>query len=97
MVKHVVIFKFEGSDSERRKLAAEFKAVLDTLPSKIEVLQDIEVCLNENPAESCDVVLTAVVPALADVEIYSKHPAHQAAVALIKGHVALRACVDYEI
>ncbi|MDE6131348.1 MAG: Dabb family protein, partial [Muribaculaceae bacterium] len=43
-----------------------------------------------------DVVLTAVVPTMADVDIYAKHPAHVAAAGLLAGHKADRACVDYE-
>lgn len=97
MIKHIVVFRFEGDAESRRRLAIEFKNVLDTLPAKIPCLADIEVGINENPAEQCDVVLTASVPTIEDVEVYAKHPAHQAAVAIIKGHVALRACVDYEI
>ncbi len=52
--------------------------------------------INENPAESWDVVLTAVVPAMADVAVYAAHPAHVAAAALLAGHKESRACVDYE-
>lgn len=96
MVKHIVSFKLNGTDSERRALAEQFKAALVALPSQIEPLQSIEVGLNQNPAEEWDIVLTAVVPTMADVSVYAKHPAHVAAAATVKGHVACRACVDYE-
>ena len=76
-------------------MAEAFKAALLELPSKIDVLQSIEVGINENPAESWDVVLTAIVPTMADVEVYAKHPAHVAAAGLLAGHKADRACVDY--
>ncbi len=56
----------------------------------------MEVGLNENPAEEWDVVLTAVVPTMADVEVYAKHPAHVAAASLLAGHKEARGCVDYE-
>ena len=52
--------------------------------------------LNQNPAEDWDVVLTAIVPTMADVEVYAKHPAHVAAAGLLAGHKKSRACVDYE-
>lgn len=97
MIKHIVIFKLEGSCEERALLANEFKAALEALPQQIDVLQSMEVGINENPAESCDIVLTAVVPTLEDVEVYAKHPAHVAAAAIVKGHVAVRSCVDYAI
>ncbi|MDE7032511.1 MAG: Dabb family protein, partial [Muribaculaceae bacterium] len=45
--------------------------------------------------EQWDVVLTAIVPTMADVETYAKHPAHVAAAGLLAGHKADRACVDY--
>ncbi len=40
--------------------------------------------------------LTAVVPTMADVEVYAKHPAHVAAAAILGSHKEARACVDYE-
>ena len=96
MVKHIVTFKFQGSAEERRKVAEAFKAALDVLPEQIDVLQSIEVGLNDNPAESWDLVLTAVVPTMADVAVYAKHPAHVASTSIIAGHKESRACVDYE-
>lgn len=95
MVKHIVTFKLTGTDAERREVAEKFKAALEALPGQIDVLRSIEVGINENPAESWDVVLTAVVDTLADVDIYAKHPAHVAAADLLAGHKADRACVDY--
>ncbi|MDE6654859.1 MAG: Dabb family protein [Muribaculaceae bacterium] len=96
MVKHIVTFKLTGTDAERLAVAQSFKAALEALPEKIDVLRSIEVGINQNPAESWDVVLTAVVDTLADVEVYAKHPAHVAAAGLLAGHKADRACVDYE-
>ena len=96
MTKHIVMFKLQGSDEARREVALRFKKALDALPSQIEVLQSIEVGLNENPAESWDIVLTAVVPTMADVATYAQHPAHVAAAAIIKEVKELRACVDYD-
>lgn len=96
MVKHIVMFKLSGTDDERRRVATEFKNALDALPEQIDVLQSIEVALNENPAETWDVVLTAIVPTMDDVAVYAKHPAHVAAAALLGTNKELRACVDYE-
>lgn len=77
-------------------MASRFKAALEALPEQIDVLQSIEVGLNENPSETWDVVLTAIVPTMVDVEKYAKHPAHVAAAALLGEHKEARACVDYE-
>lgn len=96
MIKHVVTFKLKGSAAERRDASERFKAALMTLPEQIEVLKSMEVGLNVNPSEDWDVVLTAVVPTLADVEVYAKHPAHVAAAAIVGPLKESRACVDYE-
>ena len=97
MVKHIVTFKLKGSSEERLALANKFKAALEALPEQIDVLQCIEVGINENPNESFDIVLTAVVATLDEVSICAKHPAHVAAASIIGGHVDTRACVDYNI
>ena len=97
MVKHIVMFKLTGTADERRAVAQAFMDALVKLPAVIEPLQSIEVGINENPAESWDVVLTATLPTMADVDVYAKHPAHVAAAGLLAGHKVARACVDYEI
>ncbi len=97
MVKHIVSFKLAGTPEERKEVALKFKAALEALPEQIEVLRSMEVGLNENPSETWDVVLTAIVDTMDDVEVYAKHPAHVAAASLLAGHKDSRACVDYEI
>ena len=96
MVKHIVTFKLNGTPDERLAVARRFKDALLALPEQIDVLQSMEVGINENPAETWDVVLTAVVPTMADVDVYARHPAHVAAASLLAGHKEVRACVDYE-
>ena len=95
MIKHIVTFKLTGTPAERKEVANKFKDALMALPLTIDVLKSIEVGINENPSESWDIVLTAVVEKMEDVETYAKHPAHGAAAALLAGHKADRACVDY--
>jgi len=95
MVKHIVCFKFSGSREERDAACRRFEDALMALPEQIECLQSMEVGINSNPAESWDLVLTAVVPAMSDVEVYAKHPAHVAAAGLVKPQIEARACVDY--
>ncbi len=97
MVKHIVTFKLTGTPEERREVAQRFKTALLELPALIDVLKGMEVGINENPAESWDVALTATVETMADVETYAKHPAHVAAAALLAGHKGDRACVDYTV
>ena len=97
MIKHVVTFKFQGSPEERKDISTRFAEALIQLPCEIPQLKSIEVGLNINPSEDWDLVLTAQAESLEDVAIYSAHPAHQAAVAIIAPYKVARACVDYEI
>lgn len=97
MVKHVVMFKLKGNCEVRREYARKFAEALSELPSKIDCLKSMEVGLNENPAESWDVVLTAIVPTMADVDVYARHPDHLAAAGIIAPVKELRACVDFII
>lgn len=97
MVKHIVMFQLKGSPEERVAVARRFGEALMALPSQIECLEKMEVGYNQNPCETWDVVLTAWVPTMDDVEKYAKHPAHVAAAALIAGWKNDRACVDYEV
>ncbi len=95
MVKHIVTFQLQGTPEERREIAGKFAEALMALPAQIDVLESMEVGLNENPAEDWDVVLTAIVPTMADVATYANHPAHVAAAGLLAGHKKARTCVDY--
>lgn len=95
MVKHIVTFKLRGSEKERRMVAEKFRAALMALPASIECLQSMEVGINENPAEDWDLVLTAVVPTMADVAVYANHPDHVAAASIVGPYKESRACVDY--
>lgn len=96
MVKHIVMFKLAGTAEERLQVSKKFKDALMQLPSQIDVLQSMEVGINQNPGEDWDVVLTAIVPSMADVATYANHPAHLAAAALLADHKSARACCDYE-
>lgn len=97
MIKHVVTFKFKGSPEERLEVAKKFADALVLLPEQIPQLRNMEVGLNINPVETWDLVLTATVDTLEDVAIYSRHPAHQAAVDIIAPYKDQRSCVDYEV
>ncbi len=96
MVKHIVTFKLNGTPDQRLDAATRFRDALLALPTQIDVLKSMEVGINGNPAEDWDVVLTAIVPTMADVEVYAKHSAHVAAAGIIAPLKNARACVDYE-
>jgi hypothetical protein len=96
MVKHIVAFRLNGTPEERLEVANKFKDAIMALPEQIDVLRSVEVGVNQNPAECWDVVLTAIVDTMEDVQTYAKHPAHVAAAGILAAHKADRACVDYE-
>lgn len=96
MIKHIVTFKLKGTPAERKEASENFKKALLDLPGQIEKLQGMEVGINCNPAEHWDVVLTAIVKDLRDLEAYATHPLHIAAASIIKDLKEDRACVDYE-
>lgn len=91
------MFQFKGTPEEKKEIAEQFTKALVQLPDDIPQLKSIEVGINVNPAETWDLVLTATADSLEDVAIYSAHPAHQAAVAIIAPYKLSRACVDYYI
>lgn len=97
MVKHIVMFKLNGSEETRRRISGEFAKALLALPDIIDPLVAMEVGINENPAEDWDVVLTATITDMSEVETYAKHQAHLKAAAIVGPYKAARACVDYEI
>ncbi|MDE7381795.1 MAG: Dabb family protein [Muribaculaceae bacterium] len=95
MVKHIVTFKLKGTPEERRAASEKFAAALNALPEAIPCLLAMETGINENPAESWDVVLIATIDSMENVEVYAKHPAHVAAAAIVGPLKENRACVDY--
>ncbi len=97
MVKHVVTFKFKGTPEQRKEVSRQFMEALIQLPDVIDELISMEVGINENPAESWDLVLTATAASLDDVAKYSAHPAHMDAVKIIAPYKEDRACVDYTV
>lgn len=99
MVKHIVLFKLKEEVSADKKLAAmnAFKAAVESLPTKIDVIRKIEVGLNTNPAETWSIALYSEFDTLEDVKLYAVHPDHVAAGKLIAEVRENRACVDYEI
>lgn len=97
MVKHIVMFKLKGTPDERLKASQDFSEALNRLPDVIDCLLSMETGINYNPNETWDVVLTATIDKMENVEVYAKHPAHLAAAAIVAPLKEVRACVDYEI
>ncbi len=95
MVKHIVMFRLKGTPEERLEASRKFAEALNRLPQAIPCLLAMETGINENPAESWDVVLTATIDKMENVEVYARHPEHVAAAAIIAPLKEERACVDY--
>ncbi|WP_455673246.1 Dabb family protein [Phocaeicola sp.] len=98
MVKHIVLFKLKESLSQEEKLDVmnRFKAAIEALPAKINVIRHIFVGLNINPDEQWDICLDSEFDTLEDVKFYATHPDHVAAAGILKDAKDGRACVDYE-
>lgn len=98
MVKHVVLFKLDGTlaSAEKSRIIASFKEAIERLPSKIDFIRHIEVGGNINPSESFDIALYSEFDSLEDVSRYAADPDHVAAAGIIKPYIASRSCVDYE-
>ena len=90
------MFKLDGDAPVRRELAIRFKEAIEALPFQIPELVDAVVNINENADEQWDMVLTARVNTWPELPVYAAHPAHLAAVAIIKPALAGRACVDFQ-
>lgn len=99
MVKHIVLFKLKDEVPAEEKLAVmkAFKAAIEALPAKIDVIRKIEVGLNINPAEAWHIALYSEFDTLEDVKYYATHPDHVAAGKLLAAVKENRACVDYEM
>ena len=98
MVKHIVMFKLKDtlSKDEKWEVMNRFKAAIEALPTKIDVIRKVFVGLNINEAETWDICLESEFDTLEDVKAYAVHPDHVAAAGILKDAKLDRACVDYE-
>ena len=98
MVKHIVMFKLKETLSAEEQLVVmnDFKAAIEALPAKIDVIRKVFVGLNINEAEQWDICLESEFDSLEDVKLYAAHPDHIAAAGILKDAKQDRACVDYE-
>lgn len=98
MVKHIVMFQLKDTLSMEEKLDVmnRFKAAIEVLPAKIEVIRKVFVGLNINEAEKWDICLESEFDTLDDVKLYAAHPDQVAAAGILKDAKQDRACVDYE-
>ena len=98
MVKHIVMFKLKENLSKEEKMDVmnRFKAAIEALPAKIDVIRKVFVGLNINEAEKWDICLESEFDTLDDVKFYAAQPDNIAAASILKDAKLDRACVDYE-
>lgn len=98
-IRHVVSWKLAESDLALKPAqAAEIKAGLESLRGVIDGMSALEVGVNVlNPGANWDVVLIADYDDAAALAGYQVHPAHVAVSGIIRGLVAERSCVDFEL
>lgn len=84
------------SMDEKLDVMNRFKAAIEALPAKIDVIRKVFVGLNINEAEKWDICLESEFDTLDDVKFYAVHPDHVAAAGILKDAKQDRACVDYE-
>ena len=79
MIKHIVLFKLKNFAEGRSKAenADYIKSLLETLPSKIEIIKKLEIGINFSESERAfDMSLYSEFETKEDLIIYMKHPEH---------------------
>ena len=101
MIKHVVMWKLKDSANgcSRRENAQKVKALLETMPAKIEQIKSLQVGIGELPEGDgvYDICLITEFESLADLDIYQIHPEHKAVAAIIGEVRTERAIIDFEV
>jgi hypothetical protein len=98
MIRHVVSWKLNGADAAARAAqATEIADALTALEGVVPQIRAIKVGADVLGNGNWDLVLIADFDSLDDLDGYQGHPAHQAQLPMIRGHVAERSCVDFEV
>ena len=100
MIRHIVMFKLKDFPDESGKMTAAHKVIqrLDELPSKINVIRKYEAGSDVRKLSwSYDIVLIMDFDSIADLEVYTIHPAHQDFVTFNKDYSVEKTCIDYEV
>ncbi len=101
MIRHVVMFKFKEEAEGRTKAEnlAITQAMLEALPSKIDLIRASTVSINSSDADQTnyDLCLICDFDSFEDLAAYIVHPDHKAVGAFMRPVRLDRACVDFEI
>lgn len=99
MIKHIVLWRLNGENAERRKAQAqEIKTVLEALNGRIDGLRKLEVGIDfSDTPSSAHVVLYSEFGSREALAAYQTHPEHVKAAAVVKAAASERQLVEYEI
>lgn len=99
MIRHVCMFQFLDRAEGRSKAenVAITKAMLEALPSKINLIRSSFVTVNSDnaPSSNWDLILISDFDSFDDLEAYRVHPDHVAVGTFMKPVRNNRACVDF--
>ncbi len=98
MITHIVAWKVaaEGSEGKATAIAA-IAGALEPLVDVIPELKDLKVYTNVVDIDgNSDAALISHFDTEADLRTYIEHPAHQAAVVIVRANTVGRAAIDYE-
>ena len=100
MIKHIVMFSLKdfAEGGTKNENGIKVKELLETLPSKIDLIREYEIGLNQRLSErSFDVVLTSAFDSWDDLDTYINHHEHKKAVEFVSKVREDTKVVDYEI
>ena len=101
MIKHIVMWKVKEHEvhGSKEEVMKRIKVQLEDLKGEIEGLEEIEVGINYNPAETAyDLALYSTFVSKEALEGYQIHPKHvEVANNLVRQVATSRVVVDYEL
>ena len=98
MLKHIVFIKLKGNYSEKEKseILKKLKQMLDSLPSSIEAIEEMETGLNFSTRPSAfDLALTVSMKDEDALNTYRVHPEHKKVLDYMGSLELETAVVDY--
>lgn len=96
MLKHIVCWRIKETTQSKEENISKVKALLESLPEKIEEIRELEVGININTSEAAyDVCLYSVFEDEEGLSTYQVHPAHVEVAGFIKQVTSERMVADY--
>ena len=99
MIRHLVGWNLQATDATQRAAAVEaVRSALEGLVGVVPGLLDLRVFENgADIAGNSDLALIAHYDTVDDLKSYIVHPAHQAAVVIVRANTKDRWAIDYEV